>query len=112
MCGGPRADQALLADSSGTVIGACLGTSTVTSYIESAASVEHGGRTGLTSVTVALLFLLALVFSPLVAVVGNYPPITAPALVAVGSQRNRSARRLASRLTNDVLQQGKAVRPQ
>ena len=86
----PRADQALLADSSGTVIGACLGTSTVTSYIESAAGVEYGGRTGLTSVTVAVLFLLALVFSPLVAVVGVYPPITAAALVAVGSMMARN----------------------
>ncbi len=86
----PRADQALLADSSGTVIGACLGTSTVTSYIESAAGVEYGGRTGLTSVTVAVLFLLALVFSPVVAVVGVYPPITAAALVAVGSMMARN----------------------
>jgi AGZA family xanthine/uracil permease-like MFS transporter len=86
----PRADQALLADSTGTVIGALLGTSTVTSYIESAAGVEHGGRTGLTSITVALLFLLALLFSPLVAVVGNYPPITAPALVAVGAMMCRN----------------------
>jgi AGZA family xanthine/uracil permease-like MFS transporter len=86
----PRADQALLADSTGTVIGACLGTSTVTSYIESAAGVEHGGRTGLTSLSVAALFLAALAFSPLVAVVGNYPPITAPALVAVGSMMARN----------------------
>jgi AGZA family xanthine/uracil permease-like MFS transporter len=86
----PRADQALLADSSGTVIGACLGTSTVTSYIESAAGVEYGGRTGLTSVTVAVLFLLALMFSPLVAVMAMYPPITAPALVAVGSMMARN----------------------
>ncbi len=86
----PRADQALLADSTGTVIGACLGTSTVTSYIESAAGVEHGGRTGLTSLTVAALFLAALIFSPLVAVVGAYPPITAAALVAVGSMMARN----------------------
>jgi AGZA family xanthine/uracil permease-like MFS transporter len=91
----PRADQALLADSSGTVIGACLGTSTVTSYIESCAGVEHGGRTGLTSLTVAGLFLLALVFSPVVAVVGNYPPITAPALVLVGSMMARGVGKIA-----------------
>lgn len=86
----PRADQALLADSTGTVIGACLGTSTVTSYIESAAGVAYGGRTGLTSIAVAVLFLLALFFSPVVEVVAAYPPITAPALVAVGSMMARN----------------------
>ena len=64
--------------------GACLGTSTVTSYIESATGVEQGGRTGLTALTVAALFLLALFFSPVVAMLGSYPPITAPALVLVG----------------------------
>ena len=81
----PRLKQAMLADSLGTVAGALLGTSTVTSYIESAAGVQQGGRTGLTAVTVAVLFLLALPFSPLIVAVGSYPPITAPALVLVGA---------------------------
>lgn len=86
----PRARQAMLADAAGTVVGGCLGTSTVTSFIESAAGVEQGGRTGLTSLTVAVLFLLALFFSPLVGMVGSYPPITAPALVIVGSMMVRN----------------------
>ena len=81
----PRAKQAMLSDAIGTVAGAALGTSTVTSFIESAAGVEQGGRTGLTGLVVAGLFLLALFFSPLIAMVGSYPPITAPALVIVGA---------------------------
>jgi adenine/guanine/hypoxanthine permease len=81
----PRAKQAMVSDAVGTVAGAALGTSTVTSFIESASGVEHGGRTGLTGVVVAGLFLLALFFSPLIAMVGSYPPITAPALVIVGA---------------------------
>jgi len=81
----PRAKQAMLSDAVGTVAGAALGTSTVTSFIESAAGVEQGGRTGLTGLVVAALFLLALFFSPLIAMVGSYPPITAPALVIVGA---------------------------
>jgi AGZA family xanthine/uracil permease-like MFS transporter len=75
----------MTSDAVGTVAGAALGTSTVTSFIESTAGVEQGGRTGLTAVTVALLFLVALFFYPLVQMVGGYPPITAPALVIVGS---------------------------
>jgi AGZA family xanthine/uracil permease-like MFS transporter len=81
----PRAKQALVSDAVATVAGAAMGTSTVTSFIESAAGVEQGGRTGLTALTVAGLFLLALLFSPLIAMIGSYPPITAPALVIVGS---------------------------
>jgi len=81
----PRAREAMLADAVGTVAGAALGTSTVTSFIESAAGVEQGGRTGLTAVTVAVLFLVALFFYPVIAMVGSYPPITAPALVLVGA---------------------------
>jgi AGZA family xanthine/uracil permease-like MFS transporter len=81
----PRAKQAMVSDAVGTVAGATLGTSTVTSFIESAAGVEQGGRTGLTGLVVAALFLLALFFSPLIAMVGSYPPITAPALVIVGA---------------------------
>ena len=81
----PRAKQVLLADSLGTVIGAAAGTSTVTSYIESAAGVQQGGRTGLTAIVVALLFLLAPFFFPVVKMIGTYPPATAPALVIVGA---------------------------
>lgn len=81
----PRAKQAMVSDAIGTVAGAALGTSTVTSYIESATGVEQGGRTGLTGLITAALFLLALFFSPLIEMVGSYPPITAPALVIVGT---------------------------
>jgi adenine/guanine/hypoxanthine permease len=81
----PRAKQAMVSDAIGTVAGAALGTSTVTSFIESAAGVEAGGRTGLTSLVVAVLFLIALFFSPVIAMIGSYPPITAPALTIVGA---------------------------
>jgi len=67
----PRACGALLADAAGTVVGAGLGTSTVTAYIESSAGVAAGGRTGLMAVVTAGLFFLALFFSPLVAMVGG-----------------------------------------
>ena len=78
----PKAREALLADAIGTVAGATLGTSTVTSYIESASGVEQGGRTGLTAFVTATLFLLALFFSPIVSIVPACA--TAPALVLVG----------------------------
>ncbi len=78
----PRANRALLSDSIATMAGASMGTSTTTSYIESAAGVGAGGRTGLTSVVTAALFLLALAFSPLLAVVTA--EVTAPALIIVG----------------------------
>ena len=90
----PRANKALLADATGTVAGACLGTSTVTSYIESATGVEYGGRTGLTSITTGILFLLALLFGPLVGMIGNYLPITAPALVLVGAMMIRNVMKI------------------
>ena len=90
----PRAKQAMLSDAVGTVAGACLGTSTVTSFIESAAGVEHGGRTGLTSLTTAVFFILAIFFVPLVMMVGSYAPITAPALVIVGSMMIRNVRNI------------------
>ncbi len=86
----PRANEAFLSDALGTVVGAALGTSTVTSFIESTAGVEQGGRTGLTALTAAVLFVLALFFSPLIAMVGSYAPITAPALVIVGSMMMQS----------------------
>jgi AGZA family xanthine/uracil permease-like MFS transporter len=81
----PRVRQAFMSDALGSVVGAAMGTSTVTSFIESAAGVEQGGRTGLTALVVAVLFLVALFFSPMIAMVGSYPPITAPALLVIGS---------------------------
>jgi AGZA family xanthine/uracil permease-like MFS transporter len=78
----PRVKQALLADAIGTVAGAALGTSTVTSYVESTAGVAAGGRTGLTSISTAVLFLIALFLSPLFLLVPG--AATAPALVIVG----------------------------
>lgn len=81
----PRAQQVLTGDAVGTVVGAVCGTSTVVAFIESAAGIEQGGRTGLTAVTVAILFLLAPFFYPLIEMLGTYPPITAAALLIVGS---------------------------
>ncbi len=89
----PRARQALLADAVGTVVGAGLGTSTVTAYIESSTGVAAGGRTGLASVVTAALFLAALFVHPIVKMVGGgvaaadgvtLYPIVAPALILVG----------------------------
>ncbi len=77
----PRLGKALMSDSIATVAGAAMGTSTTTSYIESVAGVKAGGRTGLTAVTVAALFLLTLFFSPLAGTIPAYA--TAPALVLV-----------------------------
>ncbi len=91
----PRAERAFMADAVGTVAGACCGMSTVTSFIESAAGVEHGGRTGLTSLTVAGLFLLAPFFTPVIAMIGSFAPITAPALVIVGFMMMQNIRRIA-----------------
>jgi AGZA family xanthine/uracil permease-like MFS transporter len=90
----PRLRQALVSDAVGTAAGAALGTSTVVSFIESAAGVAQGGRTGLTALVVALLFLVALLFSPLVALIGSYPPITAPVLVVIGSMMMQGVTRL------------------
>ncbi len=73
----------LVVDSCGTMLSGLLGTPAVTSYLESSAGVIEGGRTGLTAVTVAVLFLVSLVFSPLVGIVQGYS--TAPALIVVGT---------------------------
>jgi AGZA family xanthine/uracil permease-like MFS transporter len=78
----PRVKQALLSDAVGTVAGAALGTSTVTSFVESTAGVAAGGRTGLTSLVTGLLFFLALVLSPLFLLIPG--AATAPALIFVG----------------------------
>jgi len=90
----PGGNRALVSDAVGTVIGSFSGTSTVTSYIESAVGVEYGARTGLSSVVVAVLFLFALFINPLVGMIGKYAPITAPALVIVGSLMMRNVRKI------------------
>lgn len=77
-----KVDRILEADAIATVVGAALGTSTTTTYIESGAGIAQGGRTGLTSVVTALLFLAALLFTPLIAIVPSFA--TAPALIVVG----------------------------
>ena len=79
----PRLNRILVADSCATMVGAMAGTSTVTSYIESAAGVAAGGRTGLTSVVVGILFLCTLFFAPFVQAIPT--AATAPALILVGA---------------------------
>ena len=78
----PRIKGALLADAIGTTAGAVLGTSTVTTFIESASGVTEGGRTGLTSAVVGFLFLIALIFSPIIMAIPSFA--TSPALIVVG----------------------------
>ncbi|MCI7326765.1 MAG: NCS2 family permease [Clostridiales bacterium] len=78
----PRAKQALLSDAIGTVAGACMGTSTVTSYVESSAGVAAGGRTGLTSLTTGVLFFVSLLLSPIFLAIPSFA--TTPALLWVG----------------------------
>lgn len=79
----PRLNRALLADSTATTVGAVLGTSNTTSYIESVSGVAAGGRTGLTAVTVGVLFMLALFFSPLAGMVPAYATAGALFYVAI-----------------------------
>ncbi len=89
----PKARQALLSDALGTVTGTIMGTSTVTSYIESSTGVASGARTGLANVFTGILFLIALLFYPLVKMIGGgfastagvLYPVTAPALIIVGT---------------------------
>ena len=78
----PKASGALMADAVGTVVGACLGTSTVTSYVESSAGVAAGGRTGLTAVTTAVMFLIAIPLAPLFLAIPGFA--TTPAMLYVG----------------------------
>ncbi|HME92217.1 MAG TPA: NCS2 family permease [Myxococcaceae bacterium] len=93
-----RAGRAFLADAVGTTAGALLGTSTVSAYIESSTGVAEGGRTGLTAVVTGLCFLLALFFHPLVEALGGgfsgLHPVTAPALLIVGSLMARGVREI------------------
>lgn len=78
----PNIKKALFSDAVGTTLGACLGTSTVSTFVESASGVAEGGRTGLTAVSTAFMFFLALFFAPLFAIIT--PAVTASALVLVG----------------------------
>jgi len=78
----PKAGAALMADAVGTVAGACLGTSTVTSYVESSAGVAAGGRTGLTALTTGILFLIAIPFAPIFLAIPGFA--TTPAMLFVG----------------------------
>jgi adenine/guanine/hypoxanthine permease len=88
----PRVGRALLSDAVGTIFGALTGTSTVTSYIESAAGVAAGGRTGLSNMVVAGLFLVAMFCSPLAMAIPGYA--TAPALILVGALMTESIARV------------------
>ncbi len=78
----PQMKEALLADAVGTVAGACTGTSTVTTFVESASGVEAGGRTGLTALTTGIVFLLCMFISPIAAIIP--PAATSSALIYVG----------------------------
>ena len=100
----PRLEQALLADSTAISVGALLGTSSTTSYLESTAGISAGGRTGLTAVVVALLFLASLVLAPLAGMVPAYA--TAPALLYVAILMLRS---LAELDWNDLTESAPAV---
>ncbi|MBI2502534.1 MAG: NCS2 family permease [Candidatus Latescibacteria bacterium] len=99
----PRVERVLMSDAIGTTLGAVLGTSTVTSYIESNAGVAEGGRTGLANMVTGLLFLLALFFLPLVQMVGGgcvveggrvLYPVTAPVMILVGFMMMKSIARI------------------
>ncbi|MBM7707485.1 AGZA family xanthine/uracil permease-like MFS transporter [Chryseomicrobium aureum] len=81
----PRARQALLADSVATTVGSMFGTSPTTAYIESSSGVAVGGRTGLTTLTVGILFIIAAFLGPFVAALSGVAAITAPALIIIGS---------------------------
>ena len=88
----PRAEAAFAADAGGTMVGGLLGTSTITTYIESAAGIAAGGRTGITALTAAVLLLCSSFFYPLLSVVGGVPfgdgvtlyPVAAPILILIG----------------------------
>jgi len=91
----PRTNRAMLADSIATLTGACMGTSTVTSYIESTTGISQGARTGFANLITAIFFLLALFFNPLAEMIGGtyqntMHPVIAPALIVVGYMMMRS----------------------
>lgn len=85
-------DKVFMADAIGTVVGACVGTSTTTTYVESSTGVGTGGRTGLTAFTVAICFLVALIFSPVFLAIPS--AATAPALIIVGMMMMQPATKI------------------
>ena len=85
----PKGDKAIIADAIATCTGACLGTSTVTTYVESSAGISEGARTGLSTIVVGILFLLAIVLAPIAGIVPG--AATAPALIIVGVLMLKSA---------------------
>ena len=89
----PRAGKVLMADAVGTTVGACLGTSTITSFVESSAGVAEGGRTGLTSFTTGCMFVVALLLSPIFLAIPSFA--TAPALLYVGLLMSSSVRKIS-----------------
>lgn len=89
----PRAKGALLADAVGTVAGACLGTSTVTSFVESSAGVAAGGRTGLTALTTGIMFLIAIVLSPIFLAIPSFA--TTPAMIYVAFLMMSSVKKMS-----------------
>lgn len=88
----PGVEKAMMADAVGTTAGAVMGTSTVTTYIESAAGISEGGRSGFTAVVVALLFFISILFTPLLAGIPGFA--SAPALIIVGSLMMSGVRRI------------------
>ena len=95
----PGIKGALMADAVGTTVGACFGTSTITTFVESSSGIAEGGRTGLTSIVSGALFLLALFFSPIFLAIPSFA--TAPALVVVGFFMMQQVARIA---WNDMLE--------
>jgi AGZA family xanthine/uracil permease-like MFS transporter len=94
-------DRLLSIDAVATMFGALLGTSTTTAYVESAAGIEQGGRTGLMAVITGALFVLAMFFVPVIAVVPGYA--TAPALIMVGIYMMKESRRINFRLVDELI---------
>lgn len=95
----PGIKGALMADAVGTTVGACFGTSTITTFVESSSGIAEGGRTGLTSIVSGALFLLALFFSPIFLAIPSFA--TAPALVVVGFFMMQQVAKIA---WNDMLE--------
>ena len=95
----PGIKGALMADAVGTTVGACFGTSTITTFVESSSGIAEGGRTGLTSIVSGALFLLALFFSPIFLAIPSFA--TAPALVVVGFVMMQQVAKIA---WNDMLE--------
>ena len=88
----PRGDRAIIADAIATCTGACLGTSTVTTFVESSTGISEGARTGLSSVVVGILFLLAVVLAPIAGIIPTQA--TAPALIIVGMLMIKAAAKI------------------